>query len=153
MKDEEKKVPKRLREVMLISKKTQLPLLRKANAKELKETEELVNSVFHNIITNCITEMNNLLYDGAYVVVEKLGKMKNSKSNEKRKEPWSKRGIQTNIAEWRRDVSRLKKRRKGTVEFEKNDLHRMERKYKLSNVGNVQLIDMLRKKHQQTLQR
>ena len=38
LKDEEKKGLKRLREVMLISKKTQLPSLRKVNAKELKET-------------------------------------------------------------------------------------------------------------------
>ena len=59
---------------MLISGKTQLPSLRKVNANELKENVELINSVFDNIITNCITEMNNLLYAGEYVVVEKLGK-------------------------------------------------------------------------------
>ena len=29
--------------------------------------------------------MNNLLYAGAYVVAEKLGKMKKNKSNEKQK--------------------------------------------------------------------
>ena len=85
MKDEEIKVLKRLREVTLISEKTQLLSLRKVNAKELKETVELVNSVIQNIITKCITEMNNLLYAGAYVVAEKLGKMKKNKSNEKRK--------------------------------------------------------------------
>ena len=38
LQDEEKKVLKRLREVMLISEKTQLPSLRKVNVKELKET-------------------------------------------------------------------------------------------------------------------
>ena len=31
--------------------------------------------------------MNHLLYSGAYVVAEKLGKMKKKKSNEKQKEP------------------------------------------------------------------
>ena len=51
--------------MLLISKKTQLPSLRKVNTKELKETVELVNSVTHNGITNSITEMNNLLYAGA----------------------------------------------------------------------------------------
>ena len=55
--------------------------------------------------------------------------------------------------EWRKDVRRLKERRKGTFEFEKKDLNRMERKYKLSDVGNVQVINMLRKKYQQELQR
>ena len=72
LKDEEKKVLKKLREVTLISEKTRLPSLRKVNAKELKETVELVNSVIHNIITNCVTETNNLLYSGAYVDAEKL---------------------------------------------------------------------------------
>ena len=45
LKDEEKKVLKRFREVMLISEKTQLSSLRKVNTKELKETVELVKSV------------------------------------------------------------------------------------------------------------
>ena len=49
LKEEDKKILKRLREVMLISEKTQLPLLRKVNVKELKETVELVNSVIHNV--------------------------------------------------------------------------------------------------------
>ena len=49
LKEEDKKILKRLTEVMLISKKTQLPLLRKVNVKELKETVELVNSVIHNV--------------------------------------------------------------------------------------------------------
>ena len=48
LKEEDKKILKKLREVMLISEKTQLPLLRKVNVKELKETE-LVNSVIHNV--------------------------------------------------------------------------------------------------------
>ena len=49
LKEEDKKILKRLTEVMLISKKTQLPLLRKVNVKELEETVELVNSVIHNV--------------------------------------------------------------------------------------------------------
>ena len=58
---------KRLREMMLISEKNQLPLLRKVIAKELKKEAERVNSVIHNVRTNYITEMK-LLYVGAYVV-------------------------------------------------------------------------------------
>ena len=48
-----------------------------------------------------------------------------------------KRRCQANIAEWRKDVSRLKKRGKGIFEFEKKDFDRMKRKYKLNVVGNV----------------
>ena len=49
LKKEEKKILKRLREMMLISEKTQLSSLRKVNVKELKETVELINSVIHNV--------------------------------------------------------------------------------------------------------
>ena len=48
-KNEEKNILKRLREVMSIS---QLLSLRKVNAKELKETVELVNSMIHNLKRN-----------------------------------------------------------------------------------------------------
>ena len=47
LKEEDKKILKWLREV--ISEKTQLPLLKKGNVKELKKTVELVNSVIHNV--------------------------------------------------------------------------------------------------------
>ena len=66
-----------------ISEKTQMPSLRKVNAKELKETVELVNSVIHDVITNSITELNNVLYTGGYVVAQKLGTMNKNKSNDK----------------------------------------------------------------------
>ena len=90
--------------------------------------------------------MNNLLYAGAYVAAETFGKMKKNKRNENWKEPRWKRRIQANIAEWRKDVSRLNERRKGTFAFGKKDIDIMERKYKLSDVGNVQIIDMLKEK-------
>ena len=93
--------------------------------------------------------MNNLLYVGAYVVTEKLEKRKENKSNEKRKEPWWKRKIEANIAEWRKDVSRLNY----LFEFEKKDLDRMGKKYQLSDVRNVQVIYMLTEKIQQMLYR
>ena len=52
LKDEEEKILKRLREVILISEKTHLPSERKVSAKVLKETVELVNCVILNVITN-----------------------------------------------------------------------------------------------------
>ena len=90
--------------------------------------------------------MNNLLYAGAYVVAENLRKMKKDKSNEKQKKPWWKRRIQANIAQQRKCVSTVNERRRGTFEFEKKDLDRMERKYKVSDVGNVQVINILKGK-------
>ena len=83
------------------------------------------------------------------MVAEKLEKRKENKSNEKRKEPWWKRKIEANIAEWRKDVSRLNY----LFEFEKKDLDRMGKKYQLSDVRNVQVIYMLKEKIQQMLYR
>ena len=79
-------------------------------------------------------------------MLKNLEKIKKNRTNQKRKEPWWKRTIQANIAEWRKDLSRLNERRKRTFEFEKKDLDRMERKYRLSDVGNVQVIDLLKEK-------
>ena len=92
MKNEEKKI------LTMDTEMTRLPSLRKVNVKELKVTVELVNTVIHNVITNSITEIINLLYAGAYVVVEKLKKMKKNKTNAKQKEPCWKNRIQANIA-------------------------------------------------------
>ena len=77
------------------------------------------------------------------MVAENPEKKKENKSNEKRKESWWKRKIQANIPEWRKDVSRLN----GTFEFEKKDLDRMERMFQLSDVGNFQVIDILKETH------
>ena len=72
--------------------------------------------------------------------------MKKNKSNEKQKKPCWKRRIQANIAQQRKCVSTVNERRRGTFEFEKKDLDRMERKYKVSDVGNVQVINILKGK-------
>ena len=82
-------------------------------------------------------------------LLKSLKKKKENKSNEKRKEPWWKRKIEANIAEWRKDVSRLNY----LFEFEKKDLDRMGKKYQLSDVRNVQVIYMLKEKIQQMLYR
>ena len=45
-----------------------------------------------------------------------------------------------------KDVSRINERRNSSFEFEKKYLDRMKKKYNLSDVGNVQVIDMLKEK-------
>ena len=50
------------------------------------------------------------------------------------------------FAEWRKDITRLNEESKSTFEFEKKDLDRMERKYKQSDAGNAQVIDLLKEK-------
>ena len=70
--DEEKKILKRLREVMLISENS-IGITEKSKCKRTERNSSNYDCVIHNVITNPITEMNNLLYTGAYVVVKSLG--------------------------------------------------------------------------------
>ena len=102
MKDEEKKILKNLRSDVDTCKDS-IAIAEKGKRKRTARNSRTL----HNVLTNSITVMNNLLYAGAHVVAEKLGKMEKNKRNKKRKEPWRKRRIQVNIAEWRKDVSRL----------------------------------------------
>ena len=81
------------------------------------------------------------------MVAEKLGKTKINKSDKQQKKTWRKSRIQANIADWKKVASRLDGRRKVIFELEKKDLDGMERNYKLSDVGNLQNIDMLKEKN------
>ena len=144
--EEEKQTVQRLRELMTVSEKTQLTSLKKVKAKELKDVVEHVNGVIHNVKTNSITEMNNLIYAGAFVVTEKLGKTKKSGGNDRRNEPWWKRRIEGNIKKWRKDISRLTERRGNAHEFDRRDDDRLAEKYHIEDLGNVQVIDRLKAK-------
>ena len=73
--------------------------------------------------------------------------MKKDKSNGNRKEAWSKTRIYGNIVELRRDVSRLNERRKDLFEFEEEEFDRTEKNYKICDMRNVQVIDMLKEKN------
>ena len=143
---EEQKVLRRVRELTLSNEKPDLPSLKKVNRKVLKQEVEMVNGIIHNITTETVTDMNNLLYAGAYFVCEKLGKINSGVKKQEVKEPWWKRRIQANLIEWRKDLSRLEERRKGNFEFQRKDLERLNRKYKLNDVGNNHVIRVLKEK-------
>ena len=65
-----------------------------------------MNGLMHNVVTRNITEVNRLLYAGAFVVAERLGMIRERKGNARKveKEPRWKRRIEGNIKKWRRDL-------------------------------------------------
>ena len=65
-----------------------------------------VNSVAKYIVTDNITECNNLLYAVAYVVSDRLGKVGKGRKKPQQKEPMWKRRIENNIKKWRYDLSK-----------------------------------------------
>ena len=146
--NEEKMIVKRLKEIMLSDKKESIPSLKKVNFKKLKEEIDLVNGVIENITTENITEVNHLMYAGANVVAERLGKMRKHSKKGEQKEPWWKRRIEKNIKQWRHDISRIEERRKGNCRLEGREMERMNRKYDLENRGNIGVLETLKAKVQ-----
>ena len=45
-----------------------------------------MNGLMHNVVTRNITEVNRLLYAGAFVVAERLGMIKERKGNQRKVE-------------------------------------------------------------------
>lgn len=144
--EEEKATLARIKVVMGLNERSELPSLKKVNQKVLKQEVETINAIIHNIKTETVTDINNLLFAGAYVVSEKLGKLRSSRGAERKKEPWWKRRVKGNILEWRKDLSRLEERRKRRFEFQQKDLDRLNRKYKLNDLGNNHVIAQLKEK-------
>ena len=57
----------------IINEKTNLPLLRNIEWRTVKKETEKINQVLTHISTNNITELNELIYEGAKLVCEKIG--------------------------------------------------------------------------------
>ena len=58
---------------ILSEKKTTLPSFRNQDWRSVKSETEKVNDLLTNLLTNDITELNNLIYAGAKLVCEKIG--------------------------------------------------------------------------------
>ena len=54
-------------------KKTTLPSLRNQDWRTVKSETETVNDLLSNIPTNDITDLNDLIYEGAKLICEKIG--------------------------------------------------------------------------------
>jgi len=67
-----------------------------------------MNTVLKTVSTRDITEVNELLHTAAYVICEKMGKLKKEKEKSTRvkKEPFWKRRLQSSIVQWRKYLSR-----------------------------------------------
>ena len=114
--------------------------------KKLMPEVKLVNRVIHNIETATITETNYLLLAGAYIVAERLGKIKTrAKEGNNNRQPFWKRRIEKSIAEWRKDISKLEATKKGHVLLA-SEKERMNRKYALEENGRRYVMELLRSK-------
>ena len=135
----------RILQVMMEKPQVRLQSLKSCSRSKVNAIIEKVNYAIGSIRTKNISETNDLMYAAAYVVSEKLGKIKKIK-NTSRKEPFWKRRIQTNIDQWRKDLSKVDEVLRGNMKLKSKDSLRFERKYKMSENGTKYTVEMLKQK-------
>ena len=120
--DEENDIFNRILKVVNGGVRKRLPALQKVNKKKLKREVKRVNQVLEKMDTEEITNTNDLIYAGAFVVTEELGLRGRKGSHPK--EP---NGL-------RRDLSSVE----ALLQVRSfNEYHRgeLERMYKISEIG------------------
>ena len=90
------------------SEKTTLPSLRNIESKTLKIETNKINHILPYILTNNITELNELIYACAKLVCEKIGIL--SKSTKKQSKPGWEIRLETQIKKLQKQARMIKKR-------------------------------------------
>ena len=147
LKDDETSVLKRLREVFAQTNVLHIPSLKAKDRKLVNEEVRLVNGLIQNVKTSNITEVNKLLYAGAFVIAERLGMIKVRKGEKRKakKEPHWKRRIEGKIKRWRKDLSLVEEVKRGKLKKEK-ERSMLEKVYGLGEKGTLYVIEFLKGK-------
>jgi len=122
----------RLKEVYAGKEVKHIPSLKNKRRDEVNEVVALVNGLLHNLKTNDISEVNRLMYAGAFVVADRLGMIKERKGGPRKakKEPQWKRRIESKIKVWRKDLALVGEVKLGRLKNSK-ELERLARVYGL----------------------
>jgi hypothetical protein len=123
-----------------------LPSLKACDKSKVRAEARKVNVAMSNVIVNNITQCNNLLYAAAYVVTEKLGRIKSGGKKKKNDEPAWKRRIKGSIKQWRADLSKIKEIQSGKMKSSGREFDRLNNKYKVVEKGTVSMIQTLKMK-------
>ena len=108
--DEEKSVFENMKSVFGNDEWLDVPNLKTQDRRKVNREVKIVDGLMHNLVKKgmSITQINRLLYTGAYVVADRLGFMrkKKGKRKENKKPRWQRR-IEKSIGEWRKDLTKL----------------------------------------------
>ena len=145
--ENQRSVLKRMREVFVGTEVKHIPSLKNKDRRLVNDEVELINGLIHNVLTKDITEVNRLIYSGAFVIAERLGMIKNRKGGARKvpKEPWWKRRIEGNIKKWRKDLGLVDAFMRGNLKNVKEKA-RLEQVYGLRENGTRYVIDVLKGK-------
>lgn len=146
--EEEKNVYLKMKEIFEGGDWEEIPGLKAQDRRKVNEEVSVVEGLMHNLLKEdmYVTEVNRLLYTGAYVVADRLGLLGKSKSKKpgKKKPRWQRR-IERSITCWRKDVSRVEELRKGTS-LSKQVMDELNRKYQVVEKGTLSVLALLKRK-------
>ena len=144
----EKDMFAKIKVMMNSNQKLIIPSLKTTNRKEIRDKVNQVQGIMNNIIKEEmeIDEVNRALLIGAFLVAERLGRIKKKvegKKKEKSKPFWERR-VGRNIVEWRRDLGRVEEVRKGT-KLKDEVMRRLVDKYDLLEKVYLAVVTLLKK--------
>ena len=137
----------RLKEVYAGTEVKHIPSLKNKRRDEVNKEVALVNGLLHNLTTNDITEVNRMMYAGAFVVADRLGMIKERIGGPRKvkEEPHWKRRIERKIKGWRKDLALVEEVKLGRLKNSK-ELARLARVYGLGAKGILYVIEFLKGK-------
>ena len=123
-----------------------LPSLKECNNRLLKERTKEVDQILSTIETNNITETNALMYAGAKLVTELMGKKTEiNTTTERRSTPPAKRRVMQQINEMRKHLSWIEEIIKGNLKNRTNK-ETLEKKYNLTERGTLAVKEDLKQR-------
>ena len=111
----------------------------------MRDVTKKVNAVIRHIKTNNVTQTNKLAMAAALWVAKEIGVKKGKRG--KKKEPWWKRRIESDITNLRRDINRLERERQGETRGKgKRKIKEMNAKYRVKEKGINLVIEELQQR-------
>ena len=145
----ERGVLQRMKDVFESEESVDLPNLQAQDRRKVMTEVKMVDGLLNNLVRDGmeVTEVNRLLYVGAFVVAERLGLLGKGKKKKERGKPWWQRRLERSIGEWRKDMNRVEEIRKGAEVGQK--VHdQLERRYGMVDRGAVAVTTFLENKIQ-----
>ena len=145
--DEEKSVFKNMKRVFGDDEWLEVPNLKKQDRRKVNKEVKIVDGLKHNPVKEgmSVTQINRLLYRGAYVVADRLGLIRKNKGKRKENKKPRWQSIEKSIGEWRKDLARVDELRKGTI-LAKKVMDQLNRKYQVLKKGSVTVATLLKQK-------
>ena len=125
---------------------TRLPSLKECNSRLLKEKTKEIDQILSTIITNNITETNALMYAGAKLVTELMGKKtETNNTTQRRTIPPAKRRVMQQIDEMRKHLAWIEEIIKGKL-ITRNSKDTLEKKYNITERGTAAVKEDLKQR-------